>query len=289
MKPFCLFLLLLAGYYCPAQKSKLVIATYNLRYDNADDAAKGNGWKLRLPQIANLIRFYGFDIFGTQEGLHHQLQQLKDSLPGYDYIGVGRDDGREKGEHSAIFYNKTRFRLLDKANFWLAADTSKPNKGWDAVLPRICSWGLFREQETGVNFYFFNLHMDHIGVLARQESARLVMEKIRKLAGKIPVVLTGDFNADQRDAVYTSINNSGILSDAYTLSPVKWATVGTFNNFDPTRCSDARIDHIFLTPGFKVLRYAVLNKAYSTCLTGSDRAEQKFPSDHFPAMAVISY
>lgn len=295
MRYIFLSLLLLAAFVGAGQKRSLSIATYNIRYDNATDAANGNGWKQRLPAIAALIRLHGFDLLGTQEGLAHQLQQLKDSLKGYDYIGVGRDDGRDKGEHSALFYNTARFGLLANGNFWLSEDTAKPNKGWDAVLPRICSWGLFREHQTGFQFYAFNLHLDHVGVIARTQSARLVLEKIRSRAGKTPVVLMGDFNVDQEDEAYTTIHTSGILSDAYTLSPVRWAPCGTFNGFDPLRCTDSRIDHIFLTGGFRALRYGILNNTYNNCLPGTYRDTTaawqtlRFPSDHFPVMTIVAY
>lgn len=292
MKHIALLFLLLPVYCCHAQTHQLNLATYNLRYDNADDIAQGNGWKQRQPEIVRIIRFYGFDLFGTQEGLIHQLRQLKDSLPGFDFTGVGRDDGKEKGEHAAIFYNTSRFRLLDKGTFWLSPNTEKPEKGWDAALPRICSWGRFKELKTGFTFYFFNLHMDHIGVISRRESARLVLELIRKKAGALPVILTGDFNADQHEAPYAMIQSSGLLQDAYTATDVRWAPSGTFNAFDTRRCSDNRIDHIFLTKTFRVTRYGILNNTYTICPGAPDSshtAVQKFPSDHFPVMAVLQY
>lgn len=292
MKHIILLFLLLSVYCSNAQTRQLNVATYNLRYDSADDITNGNGWKQRQPEIVRIIRFYGFDLFGTQEGLSHQLQQLKDSLPGFDFTGVGRDDGKEKGEYAAIFYNTSRFSLLDKGNFWLSPGTTKPEKGWDAGLPRICSWGLFKEKKTGFTFYCFNLHMDHIGVVSRRESAKLVLEVIRNKAGALPVILTGDFNADQHEEPYTMIQSSGLLQDAYTGTTVRWAPSGTFNGFDIKRCSDSRIDHIFLTKTFRVQRYGILNNAYSICPGVPDvnnAAVQKFPSDHFPVMVVLQY
>ena len=140
----------------------MVVATYNLRNANAGDSTNGNGWGQRYPYIAQLVQFHGFDIFGTQEGKYHQLQDLKNAMPGYDYIGVGRDDGKQAGEYSAIFYRTGKFEVLDHGDFWLSTITDRPNKGWDAVLPRICTWGKFRDKQTGFTFLFFNLHMDHI-------------------------------------------------------------------------------------------------------------------------------
>ena len=285
-----------------AHAQQLVVATYNIRYDNKDDSIAGNGWRQRCPVIAQLIRFHDFDIFGTQEGKANQLHDLRDSLHNYTYIGVGRDDGKEGGEFSAIFYKKDRFQLLDKGNFWLSPITDKPNKGWDAALPRICSWGKFKETKTGFIFYFFNLHMDHIGVVARRESAKLVLDTIRKMSNGIPTVLTGDFNVDQHNESYTLINASGVLKDAYMLSPVKYALNGTFNSFNINRYSSSRIDHIFLFKAFTVQRYGVLTDSYRTSnipaadsATGNDADESnrqfapRLPSDHYPVMAIITY
>ena len=125
------------------QAESMVVATYNLRNANAGDSTNGNGWGQRYPYIAQLVQFHGFDIFGTQEGKYHQLQDLKNAMPGYDYIGVGRDDGKQAGEYSAIFYRTGKFEVLDHGDFWLSTITDRPNKGWDAVLPRICTWGKF--------------------------------------------------------------------------------------------------------------------------------------------------
>ena len=115
-------------------------------------------------------------------------------MPGYDYIGVGRDDGKRAGEHSAIFYRTDKFEVLEHGDFWLSEITDRPNKGWDAVLPRICTWGEFRDKQTGFTFLFFNLHMDHVGVQARAESAKLILGEDQGVPqGKLPAILTGRF------------------------------------------------------------------------------------------------
>ncbi|SFD17782.1 Metal-dependent hydrolase, endonuclease/exonuclease/phosphatase family [Chitinophaga sp. CF118] len=289
--------------YTAADAQRITVGTYNMRYDNKDDEEEGNGWKQRYPVIAGMIRFHGFDIFGTQECLRHQLGDIKNSLPGFTFIGVGRDDGKEAGEHSAIFYNTEKFKLLENGDFWLSTITDKPNKGWDAVLPRICSWGKFSDIKTGFTFYFFNLHMDHVGVQARAESSKLVLAKVKAMAGNIPVILTGDFNVDQNNESYALINNSGILKDAYETAAFRFALNGTFNSFNVNGKTDSRIDHIFLTKQFKVEKYGVLTDTYrnknednSTANTGNFPKEvsmQKYtarePSDHFPVMIVVEY
>lgn len=285
------------------QAQNMNVASYNIRYANKGDSANGNGWGQRYPVISELIRFHDFDIFGTQEGKYHQLNDLKDSLAGYDYIGIGRDDGKQEGEFSAIFYKTKRFTLLKKGNFWMSTITDKPNKGWDAALPRICSWGEFKDNQTGFTFYFFNLHMDHIGVQARAESAKLVMAKVKELAGNKPTILTGDFNVDQKNESYALINNSGMLKDAYHLADLRYAQNGTFNNFKSDSKTDSRIDHIFLTKQFKVSRYGILTDSYripdadtTATTSGNFPKEVKLakyiarePSDHFPVMIQVSY
>ncbi|WPV00476.1 endonuclease/exonuclease/phosphatase family protein [Mucilaginibacter sp. cycad4] len=270
---------------------QLTIATYNLRNDNStnDDSVRGNGWKQRLPVITQLVRFHDWDVFGTQEGLVHQLNGLKQAMPQYAYTGIGRDDGKTAGEFSAIFYKKDKFKLLKHGDFWMAPIIDRPNKGWDAALPRICSWGYFQEIKTGYKFYYFNLHMDHIGVIARRESAKAVLKKVKELGGNSPAILSGDFNVDQTSDSYAVINNSGMLKDSYVLSPVKYATNGTFNDFDTNDKTTGRIDHIFVTKDFRVKRYGILTDTYRAKAKGSDKYEAKEPSDHFPVMIVVDH
>ncbi|MBN9295422.1 MAG: endonuclease/exonuclease/phosphatase family protein [Filimonas sp.] len=289
MRRILFVLLLIAVQQTSLHAQHFNIGTYNLRYANHGDSVKGNGWGQRCPVIANMVRYHQFDIFGTQEGLYSQLQSLKDSLPGYTYIGVGRDDGKQAGEHSAIFYRTDKFQLVESGNFWLSTITDKPNKGWDAVLPRICTWGKFKEKSSGFTFIFFNLHMDHVGVQARSESAKLIFEKIKAMPANTPAILTGDFNIDQNNPGYTLINTSGILRDAYELSPVKLATNGTFNNFDANSFTASRIDHIFVSKNFNVKRYGILTDTYRTNENPEDRKGwvARTPSDHYPVLIEV--
>lgn len=230
-----LTLALFAVLLLPAVAQELTVATYNIRNANKGDAERGNGWERRCPWVCGLIEFQGFDIFGSQEVLDGQLHDMLAQLPDYAYIGVGRDDGKAKGEYSPIFYKKERFRLLDEGHFWLSEVTDRPNKGWDAALPRICTWGHFLDRQTRRRFWFFNLHMDHVGVRAREESAKLVVAKIREMCGPREfVILTGDFNVDQNNPIYTTFTASGVLADSYETAARRYAPNGTFNNFNPT-------------------------------------------------------
>lgn len=302
-KSICL--LLLTMIFCAiVHAQSLNIATYNIRYDNKGDSVNGNGWKARYPVISQLIRFHDFDIFGVQEALDHQLQNLKDSLPGYEYIGVGRDDGKKAGEHAAIFYKTSKFRLLKKGDFWLSTITDRPNKGWDAALPRICSWGQFQVIGSSFKFHFFNIHFDHIGVQARKESAKLILAKIKEFAPHGNIILTGDFNVDQTNESYALLNNSGRLKDAYVLSPFKYALNGTFNSFNINAKTNSRIDHIFLSNSFKVKKYGILTDYYQGTVSAKSgkedsgnfpkevslqKSEARLPSDHFPVMIQVNY
>jgi endonuclease/exonuclease/phosphatase family metal-dependent hydrolase len=255
----------------------LRIATYNIRYDTPNDSL--DLWKNRHPYIAGLIKLYDIELFGTQEGLKHQLDDLKGKLDGFEYIGVGRDDGDKKGEFTAIFYLTSKFIHLESGNFWLSNVTNKPNKGWDAALPRICTWVKFREIASGKELFMFNTHFDHMGQKARMESARLVIAKAREIAGTNPVILTGDFNFDEKHPNYQIIKNSGFLNDAYDVANFSYAPGGTFTGFDITAKPEGRIDHIFITDDFKVRKYAILTNTY----------QGHYPSDHFAIFSEIFF
>lgn len=252
-------------------------ATYNLRMDTPNDAE--NQWANRKAWVGKLIEFHQFDIFGTQEGFKHQLEDLQKALPHYEYIGVGRDDGKNAGEHCAIFYDTARFEIIKHGDFWLSEVTDRPNKGWDAVLPRICTWGLFEDKTSGFTFMLFNAHFDHRGVQARKESTQLIIRKAAEIAADSPMIIMGDFNVDQHNESYHSLQQSGTVQDSYTLAELKYAPNGTFNGFDINRVSEARIDHLFVSAAFSVLRYGILTDSY----------EGRLPSDHYPVVVDLSY
>ena len=305
MKKIISRLFLLSFIFCSLSVTaqRLKVASYNIRYENSGDASNGNGWSQRCPVICNLIQFHDFDIFGAQEVLNGQLLNMLSALPGYGYIGVGRDDGKEKGEYAPIFYKTEKFKLLQSGHFWMSTVTDTPNKGWDAVLPRICTWGKFMDKKRGYSFWFFNLHMDHIGVEARKHSAELVLKTIKEKCGNDQVILTGDFNVDQNNESYTLLNTSGKLKDARDKSKIVYATNGTFNNFDATLKTDSRIDHIFVTSKLNVLRYGVLTDSYRSEVENSKEIKTanfpkevtlqqylvRLPSDHFPVEVELEY
>jgi len=253
----------------------LTIATFNIRYANQSDS--GNLWVDRAPVVANLIRFHDFDVFGIQEGLKHQLEDMSTALPEYDRYGVGRDDGKEGGEHSAIYYLKDKYTLVDKGDFWLSETPDKPGKGWDATCcNRICSWVYLKDIKTKKMFYAFNVHFDHQGKIARIESGKLMVQKIKEIAGDKPVVLTGDFNGDRDSEWYKTIANSDILQDVHSKVKYPYQNNSSSNGFRTPRGMRV-IDHIFLSKQFTAKKWGILTDTYFG----------KYPSDHFPVVAVL--
>lgn len=255
----------------------LTVGTFNIRYDNPRDS--GNLWKDRAAVCASLIMFHQFDIVGTQEGLKHQLEQLQNMLPEYQYFGVGRDDGQSAGEHSAIFIRKDRFEKLEGGDFWLSTTPEKPGKSWDAALSRICTWVKLKDKQTKKTFYVFNAHYDHVGVQARIESSKLILSRFTDVAGKNPVIVMGDLNGNHDSQWYRTFQESGLVKDALWLSPIKYRNNGSFNAFKAAGITQDVIDHIFITPGFFVERYGILTDTYFG----------KFPSDHFPVLVTLRF
>lgn len=297
MKKLFLFALLLLSFQLSAQQ--LMVGSYNIRYKNANDSINGNVWSKRCQVICDQVNFMAPDIFGAQEVLYGQLQDMKEALDGYDYIGVGRDDGERAGEHEAIFYKTDKIKLLDHGDFWLSETPDKPGLGWDAVCIRICTWGKFTMDETV--FYFFNLHMDHVGVIARREAAKLVVARIREIAQGAPVVLTGDFNVDQTNEIYAIFTESGLLKDSYDAARIRFAENGTFNAFKTEYYTTSRIDHVFVSPEVQVESYGVLTNSYWTpdetidTLKAFDAPQEisfdnyirRNPSDHYPVFVKV--
>ena len=285
-----LFSLMLSAWVSAQQ---LYVGSYNIRYRNNEDSIAGNVWSKRCQVICDLINFEHPDIFGAQEVLHGQLQDMKHSLDHYDYIGVGRDDGKQAGEYAAIFYDTRSLTLLDEGHFWLSPTPSRPGLGWDAACVRICTWGKFLDKRTRKQFFFFNVHMDHVGVVARREGAKLIISRIRQMAMGAPTVLTGDFNVDQRDKIYGIFSHSGILKDAYANARLRFVENGTFNDFNPNRLTTSRIDHVFVSPSVSVDRYGILTDSYWTTdkteetQEETDKAQRRNPSDHYPVFVHI--
>ena len=281
MKKLIIFvsLLFLAMAYGKAEdKEVLKIATFNLRMDTPSDGE--NAWFHRKDMVNDLIRFYGFDLFGTQEGFTHQLNDIL-RLSDYRFIGVGRDDGKDAGEHCAIFYRSDRFKVLDQGDFWLSEHPEKPGRGWDGTCcNRICTWGKFEDLKNHKQFYFFNVHYEYEGDVARRESSNLMISRIKSIAGNQPVFLTGDYNAFPTEEPIRILNDSGFLNDSYKITKeAPFGPVCTYHGYDSTIKTEERLDYIWVTDSIQIDKYGVLTNT----LYGHT------PSDHFPVMVVAEF
>ncbi|KGI61282.1 endonuclease/exonuclease/phosphatase family protein [Prevotella sp. DNF00663] len=256
------------------QKTRLTIASFNLRMDTKDDGI--NQWSNRKELVKSLIRFHDFDIVGTQEGFKHMLDGVAE-LPEYAWIGEGRDGG-DDGEHSAIFYKRVKYELLKHGDFWYSETPNQVGLGWDAkCCNRICSWGKFRDKLTGKVFFVFNSHYDHEGEVARRESSKLLLKKIREIAGTDATVFaTGDFNAVPTDEPIQTLLGDGLLADSYRITQqAPYGTTCTYHGYKvPKPGNDYRIDYVFVTKDIRILQYGSLNEL----------PYGRFPSDHFPIM-----
>ena len=251
------------------------IISYNIRYDNNWDIE--NSWKIRRNKISQILVQYSPSIIGIQEGLLNQVQYIDSSLIDYDYVGVGRDDGKKKGEFCAIYFDTTRYVLLKNSTFWLSETPDTISVGWDAALERICTYGLFKDRITRKAFWVFNTHFDHIGIIAREKSSELILKKINKINRQsLPVILMGDFNSTPNSPPVKEIITE--LSDALQISMEKLhGPRGTFNGFNEDLPIEKRIDYIF-TNKLKVLSYTHIN----------DRLDNnRHISDHLPVMIKI--
>jgi endonuclease/exonuclease/phosphatase family metal-dependent hydrolase len=256
------------------QASPINVATYNLRYDTPDDGP--NAWRFRVDAIKALIRFHEFDLLGTQEGLPAQIDALAE-MSEYAHVGVGRDDGENAGEHSAIFYRHARFDLIAHGDFWLSETPDRPSKGWDAeCCNRLATWLRLQDKFSRKTLLAVSVHFDHQGQVAQRESAKLLLRWLQQQAGADAVIVMGDFNSTP--ATEQIVRLSTALRDASAASLVPaYGPSATFNEFKFGPAPSKRIDYIFLSPKVRVLKFAVLTDSDGT----------RYPSDHFPVLARI--
>ena len=260
----------------------LRVMTFNIRYDTPSDGP--NAWPHRRDWVAGLIRYHEADVIGVQEALVHMLTELDTRLPGFARVGVGRSDGRSGGEFSAILYRTDRLELLDSGTFWLSPTPEVAgSKGWDADFERVATWARFRDHRTGCRHLHLNTHLDHVGEEARRQSARLIRQRAFAMAGGLPVIVTGDLNADPSSEPYRIFTRDTIggagppLRDAMLESrdghygPT--STWTAFRAIEPGR----RIDYVLVSPGVVVWKHAIL----------PDSWDGRFPSDHLPVLAAL--
>jgi len=267
-------LLLISTIAFSQQKGKPInIITYNIRLNVASDGV--NAWPNRKDNVKALVKFHDADILCVQEALPEQFDALLEGS-NFDVVGVGREDGKRKGEFSAVYFDKDRFTKKDGGTFWLSQTPDVPSRGWDAALNRVCSWVRLFDKLNKKEFLVFNTHYDHIGVQARIESAKLLKKKIQQIAPTLPVVFTGDLNVTPETEAISTIKSFLTDAKAISIEPA-YGPSGTFNAFDFNSDLKDRIDYIFVNKGFKVQKFAVL----------SDSKEKRYPSDHLPVFARL--
>ena len=252
----------------------LKVMTYNIRYDNPGDGI--NQWSNRKEKVLDLISKYDPSILGVQEALLPQLEDITRALPEYVFVGVGRDDGKKKGEFSALLYKKGKFEVLEENTFWLSKTPEIPgSKDWDAAITRVATWARLRDKDSGDVFLVINTHFDHIGKEARSQSAALLKSKAEQLAGDLPVIITGDFNCTREETPYQVMmeTNGLLLKDSAPENPQ-----GTFCNFAVGAMPCRAIDYIFISKHWKTIQYQVI----------ADNDGKNYPSDHLPVMVNLS-
>jgi len=255
---------------------ELSVMTYNIRLDVVSDGE--NSWPNRKENLVNQLSFYAPDIFGIQEGMPHQVKYIDQQLSNYDFIGQGRD-GINKGEYSALYYNTEKYNIEQQGTFWLSETPNVVSKGWDAAFPRVCTYGLFINEVSGIRFFVFNTHLDHIGNVAREKSLELILQKIDEInTEELPVILMGDFNLEPNSVPISMLKQKMYDSRGVTKKE-PFGPKGTFNAFNFENNSMERIDYIFVSKSIKidVLKYGVLNNSI----------KKKYASDHFPVFIKV--
>ncbi len=280
MKYWITLLFMAFFYMCSLGQEPLNVMTFNIRLNTPNDSL--NAWPHRKDFAASQVLFYETHLLGVQEALHDQMMDLQERLPNFAYVGGARDDGKQKGEYSAIFYDKNRLQLLETKTFWLSEQPEVPgSKGWDAQITRIVTWAKFRDKKTKKTFYHFNTHFDHIGKIARRESAAMLIKKVQEIAGKSQVIVTGDFNSKPSDEPIQVIVNAEVpfkLIDTKGISAMPhYGPNSTFSAFRAMESGNDPIDYIFVKNGVKVLKHATLSEA----------RQGRFSSDHFPVIARV--
>jgi endonuclease/exonuclease/phosphatase family metal-dependent hydrolase len=273
MKRFFFIILIFASNIIMAQNINII--SYNIRFNNPGDGV--NAWPNRSSQVAALLSFHQADIFGLQEALIGQIEDIQAQMPQMKWVGVGRDDGEKAGEFSPLFYNSEKFTALKSGGFWLSETPEKPGLGWDAACNRVCSWLLLKENKSKKKFMVFNTHFDHMGVKARTESAKLILKKIKALnPSGFPVILTGDFNLTPEQEPISVIKSE--LQDSRSITKqAAYGPTGTFNGFKFDSPLKDRIDYVFVSNSIEVKRYGAL----------TDSKDLRYPSDHLPVFVNL--
>jgi endonuclease/exonuclease/phosphatase family metal-dependent hydrolase len=277
MKKFIVvFLLLLVFSTIYAQSENIKVMTYNIRCGYCEDSSDVNHWSKRKFLVAYIIKSHNPDLIGLQEAEQFQIKDLIKMLDDYDFYGVGRDDGKEKGESAAILYKKNRFIPEEQKTLWLSETPELVSKGWDAALNRTVTILKLKDLKSSEEFYFLNTHFDHIGEKARTESSGLIINKIKKFTNNFPVILTGDFNYTSKSDGYKIITEA--LSDASIISKTEsFGSNISFNGFGKQIEPNYKIDFIFVNDNVEVLNHIIDTTTYNGL----------YPSDHYPVISEV--
>lgn len=256
----------------------LQVMSFNIRLDVSSDSL--NAWTYRKANVGKLLAYYAPDLLGMQEVLPNQMQDLKQLLPQYTALGVGRDDGKDQGEYSPVFFRTDRFDLLKSGNFSLS---QQPDSfgilGWDAACNRVCTWALLRDKQSGREVAYFNTHLDHIGVTARREGSRLILERLQEIAPDVPAIITGDFNCPPDDEPARVLTEGGMLN-AWTSADVAYGPDWSFHDFGRLPLAErSLLDYVFITPQLKATRCRVIQ----------DTPAEGYYSDHCPVLAELTF
>lgn len=264
---------------CCENENTLKLMSFNVRYDNPDD--EPNNWKNRKVLVTEIINERNIDVLGAQEVLHNQLLDILDACPQYAYVGVGRLDGVTKGEYSPILYNKNKFALEKSGYFWLSETPDIAGAvGWDAACERIVTWAILKKKDTGADFAFFNTHFDHVGKVARKESAILMNNKINQLAGSMPAIITGDFNVPTESEAIKTFTAQGKLVLAKDIATKVSGPEWSFHDFgELSEAQRPLIDHILVNKQVEVLNYENIFKSDNDL----------FLSDHNPLILQVTF
>lgn len=277
MKKSILFFSLLIGLLVSGcgEANDYTVISYNIRHSGDPEGDGVNQWMNRRQATEKMIRTEAPDFFGIQEGLIDQVHFIEEACPEYGRIGIGRDDGVEEGEIMAIFYLKDKFELLDNGTFWLSETPDTVSRGWDAACNRTATWVKLKERATGREFYYFNTHLDHRGRTARKESVLLLESRIKSICAgeKLPVLLTGDFNAVITEPFMKPLLDS--MKDARLSAPVSDSRT-TYHDWGEVR--NSVIDHIFGT-----------GVVFDTFTTLDGNYGAPYISDHYPIKATFRF
>lgn len=268
---------LLFIFYCGFScANTLDVMSYNIRCGSCEAADNPNNWKKRKYLVAHLIKTHNPDVIGLQEAEIFQLEDLAEMLDDYSWIGLGREDGKEKGETTGILFRHARFRLQGQQTFWLSPTPHQASLGWDARFRRTVTIAKLSDALTKKELFVLNTHLDNEGETARQESAKFLLAEIAKLDANTPLVLTGDFNVKADSKTYEIITQ--VLADAEKISDTP-STGGkkSYNAFGEDKEADNKIDFVFVKKDTRVLSHKIDTTTYN----------ELFPSDHFPLIVRL--